>query len=100
MIRASGIGLLLLTAISAGIYLLVAGPDWFVYREEFREGRKAIQSVESFKATHGRLPATLGEAGDDARSLVYEQVGDEYKIMFSTLGGDPMVYDSTTGQWR
>jgi len=77
-----------------------------LYRDKFRQSEVAIQAVEAFRRTHGRLPHTLQEAGlpqeqFDERCPCYEKNDEQsYIVWFGWVLGESVVYASDTGQWE
>lgn len=59
----------------------------------------ASQRIESFQDQHGRLPASLEEAGLHAENLQYQVEGDSFRLIAPAPapGAPPAVYESEAG---
>jgi hypothetical protein len=93
-------------AIGLGFYMLAARPAWFLTPPPPPEppalqqasARLAIAReaslIEQYRAEHGRLPATLAEAGSSAVGVLYQPIGNAYQLRWS-LGSDTITFSST-----
>lgn len=100
------------------LYFLIAQPNWVVMNpvQDPRSSTEVVQQtkaaiyiagitrIESYRQVNGRLPQTLQEAGVDlgAQGIRYEVQGDTAYLLITTVGGEPIVFDSTIddpAQW-
>jgi len=78
-------------------------PVRLFHSRELRTGKEMVSRIETFRASHGRLPETLKEVGMDNSDLkvFYRKVGDdEYSVWFGTTLGESEVYNSRTKKWE
>lgn len=88
-------------------YLWIASPDWVVINriapppveaqvESTLRGFYVMASkIESFRATNGRLPRDLAEAGVNAPGLDYSVQGNSY-VLYIEVDEQPISYNSAT----
>jgi len=88
------------------VYLLIAPPAWVVVNpiapppdEQVVQNLRAAMymnaaKIESFRRANGRLPATLAEAGVSLENVDYAPQGDSVFLLVSTVGDEPLVYNS------
>jgi len=50
--------------------------------------------IEQYRATNGRLPANLAEAGVSAGGLDYSVQGSSSFILYAEVGEEPISYNS------
>jgi len=76
-------------------------PDRLAYWSEFRAGNRIISAVESFKAAHHRLPASLAEMNIEEERVYYcrAKTDGQYLVWFGTTLGESKTYDSRTARW-
>lgn len=87
-------------------YLLIGSPSWVVLNpidppptaERVQSAGAAIvfnaQKIENFRASEGRLPANLAEAGVNADDFEYALVGAANYVLFVTIGDREVAYRS------
>ncbi len=65
---------------------------------------RAIERVEQFRETKGRLPRSLAELGmaEDESGPVYycKSAESEYIVWYGTTLGESNIYSSRTKQWK
>lgn len=87
-----------------GIYMLVARPAWFLTPPPPPEP-PALQEaalrlslvreasrIEQFRATSGRLPATLEEAGSTVSGIVYQPADGTVYVIRAVTGRDTLSF--------
>lgn len=93
------------------VYLLIAPPDWVVLRRippalptpeaqvaNFRAAMylQGINRIEIYRASNGRLPASLADAQSTLQNVDYRVLGDSAYVLVGTVGEEVLTYDSST----
>ncbi|HEX5386039.1 MAG TPA: hypothetical protein VFW66_05000 [Gemmatimonadales bacterium] len=101
------LGACLLVLVSVGAYVAVERPAWLfpppVHVESHAELEaslrisiaSAARRVERFRERHGRLPASLGEAGSDVSGVRFQPVDGGRYVLTGSNGDLSLTYQST-----
>ncbi|MHB8839446.1 MAG: hypothetical protein ACYC7F_10905 [Gemmatimonadaceae bacterium] len=94
-------------AVSIAVWLLAAPPEWLPQTtrdrrtsEQREVGLRLVLAMEAARVTayrdaEGRLPASLAEAGGDARGVNYVVVDESRFTLAASDGPSSVTYDST-----
>lgn len=93
--------------LSVGAYVAIEQPEWLFpkpFPAESQAEREAslrmaiattAQRIERFRQQHGRLPATLAQAGSTVEAITYERNGDAQYVLRGENGPVALTYRST-----
>ena len=93
----------------AAIITSIAAWYWYINQPslwpEYRQATEVIAAIEQFKASHGRLPASLTEASGlpdtESGPIYYEPSNStDYQVWFGRSLGESYTYDSQSGVWQ
>jgi hypothetical protein len=94
-------------AVAVALWLFFAPPDWLPQtakdersREQRELGLRIVLAAEAsrvnaYRDTQGRLPASLAEAGGDARSVRYVVTGEGQFTLSASDGAASLSYESS-----
>jgi hypothetical protein len=94
-VRIGILALVVFAGLTLGLFLWQ--PVWLLHSYELRTGNEIVSRVETFRASHGRLPETLREVGmkDPELKVFYRKFGDgEYGVWFGTTLGESVIFTS------
>ena len=89
------------------VYLIVFSPSWIEFNpikpppdeqqvDELHTGMYFMAlKIESFRASNGRLPVSLDEAGISGADLDYTPRGDSTYVLIGNVGEQTVVFDSS-----
>jgi len=100
-VRTGILALVVFAGLALGLFLWQ--PVWLLHSHELRTGNEIVSRVETFRASHGRLPETLREVGmnDPDLKVFYRKIGHgEYCVWFGTTLGESEIFTARATEWE